>query len=194
MQYHRTIVLLLVHMQQLLDSSMQVYSMTSITCIYACPAACPLLHAAHRHTSKNSFALAPVLLWCMTVLRHLCHPAWLHQMPTGTGKTITLLSLITSYQLAHPEVMSCAASGPALCGRADLAAECICEPTGSVPHRTKICTGLYRTVPHGTKIVHCKGWLHWHESIILLWVDLPARLLRWCCMQMHVCCVVAMLL
>jgi DNA excision repair protein ERCC-2 len=28
------------------------------------------------------------------------------QMPTGTGKTITLLSLITSYQLAHPEVRS----------------------------------------------------------------------------------------
>ena len=26
------------------------------------------------------------------------------QMPTGTGKTITLLSLITSYQLEHPEV------------------------------------------------------------------------------------------
>ena len=25
-------------------------------------------------------------------------------MPTGTGKTITLLSLITSYQLAHLEV------------------------------------------------------------------------------------------
>ncbi len=25
-------------------------------------------------------------------------------MPTGTGKTITLLSLVTSYQLAHPEV------------------------------------------------------------------------------------------
>lgn len=30
--------------------------------------------------------------------------ARLVQMPTGTGKTITLLSLITSYQLAHPEV------------------------------------------------------------------------------------------
>lgn len=28
----------------------------------------------------------------------------LAQMPTGTGKTITLLSLITSYQLAHPEI------------------------------------------------------------------------------------------
>ena len=28
----------------------------------------------------------------------------LMQMPTGTGKTITLLSLVTSYQLAHPEV------------------------------------------------------------------------------------------
>lgn len=26
------------------------------------------------------------------------------EMPTGTGKTITLLSLITSYQLAHPEI------------------------------------------------------------------------------------------
>ena len=26
------------------------------------------------------------------------------EMPTGTGKTITLLSLINSYQLAHPEV------------------------------------------------------------------------------------------
>lgn len=26
------------------------------------------------------------------------------QMPTGTGKTITLLSLVTSYQLSHPEV------------------------------------------------------------------------------------------
>ena len=26
------------------------------------------------------------------------------QMPTGTGKTVTLLSLITSYQLAHPEI------------------------------------------------------------------------------------------
>ena len=26
------------------------------------------------------------------------------QMPTGTGKTITLLSLVTSYQLQHPEV------------------------------------------------------------------------------------------
>ena len=26
------------------------------------------------------------------------------EMPTGTGKTITLLALITSYQLAHPEV------------------------------------------------------------------------------------------
>lgn len=25
-------------------------------------------------------------------------------MPTGTGKTVTLLSLVTSYQLAHPEV------------------------------------------------------------------------------------------
>lgn len=26
------------------------------------------------------------------------------EMPTGTGKTVTLLSLITSYQMAHPEV------------------------------------------------------------------------------------------
>lgn len=26
------------------------------------------------------------------------------EMPSGTGKTVTLLSLITSYQLAHPEV------------------------------------------------------------------------------------------
>ena len=26
------------------------------------------------------------------------------EMPTGTGKTVTLLSLITSYQLQHPEV------------------------------------------------------------------------------------------
>jgi DNA excision repair protein ERCC-2 len=26
------------------------------------------------------------------------------QMPTGTGKTITLLSLVTAYQLAHPEL------------------------------------------------------------------------------------------
>jgi DNA excision repair protein ERCC-2 len=26
------------------------------------------------------------------------------EMPTGTGKTVTLLSLVTSYQLAHPEV------------------------------------------------------------------------------------------
>jgi Rad3-related DNA helicase len=25
------------------------------------------------------------------------------QMPTGTGKTITLLSLVTAYQLAHPD-------------------------------------------------------------------------------------------
>lgn len=25
-------------------------------------------------------------------------------MPTGTGKTVCLVSLITSYQLAHPEV------------------------------------------------------------------------------------------
>lgn len=25
------------------------------------------------------------------------------EMPTGTGKTVTLLSFITSYQLAHPE-------------------------------------------------------------------------------------------
>jgi Rad3-related DNA helicase len=25
-------------------------------------------------------------------------------MPSGTGKTVSLLSLITSYQLAHPEV------------------------------------------------------------------------------------------
>ena len=33
---------------------------------------------------------------------HLIH-AWL-QMPTGTGKTITLLSLITSYQLQHAEI------------------------------------------------------------------------------------------
>jgi hypothetical protein len=31
-------------------------------------------------------------------------PPQTNQMPTGTGKTITLLSLITSYQLAHPEV------------------------------------------------------------------------------------------
>ena len=26
------------------------------------------------------------------------------EMPSGTGKTVSLLSLITSYQLAHPEV------------------------------------------------------------------------------------------
>ncbi|KAF6250426.1 DNA repair helicase [Scenedesmus sp. NREL 46B-D3] len=32
------------------------------------------------------------------------HGHCLLEMPTGTGKTITLLSLITSYQLAHPEV------------------------------------------------------------------------------------------
>lgn len=36
----------------------------------------------------------------VAVLRCCVHA----QMPTGTGKTITLLSLITSYQLAHPEV------------------------------------------------------------------------------------------
>lgn len=35
--------------------------------------------------------------------RHSCFACCM-QMPTGTGKTITLLSLITSYQLAHPEV------------------------------------------------------------------------------------------
>lgn len=35
------------------------------------------------------------------------------QMPTGTGKTITLLSLITSYQLAHPEVGNKASCAPA---------------------------------------------------------------------------------
>jgi DNA excision repair protein ERCC-2 len=28
------------------------------------------------------------------------------QMPTGTGKTITLLSLVTAYQLAHPGKLS----------------------------------------------------------------------------------------
>eukprot|EP00879_Flechtneria_rotunda_P024219 GHRR01025667.1.p1 GENE.GHRR01025667.1~~GHRR01025667.1.p1 ORF type:complete len:175 (+),score=41.57 GHRR01025667.1:358-882(+) len=32
------------------------------------------------------------------------HGHCLLEMPTGTGKTITLLSLISSYQLAHPEV------------------------------------------------------------------------------------------
>jgi DNA excision repair protein ERCC-2 len=26
------------------------------------------------------------------------------EMPSGTGKTVTLLSLITSYQIAHPDV------------------------------------------------------------------------------------------
>jgi DNA excision repair protein ERCC-2 len=26
------------------------------------------------------------------------------EMPSGTGKTVSLLSLITSYQLAHPDV------------------------------------------------------------------------------------------
>lgn len=26
------------------------------------------------------------------------------EMPTGTGKTVCLVSLITSYQFAHPEV------------------------------------------------------------------------------------------
>jgi hypothetical protein len=36
--------------------------------------------------------------------RHPCPAPDSPQMPTGTGKTITLLSLITSYQLAHPEV------------------------------------------------------------------------------------------
>ena len=35
---------------------------------------------------------------------YLSAPLTSLQMPTGTGKTITLLSLITSYQLAHPEV------------------------------------------------------------------------------------------
>lgn len=35
----------------------------------------------------------------MKGLRSVCLP----QMPTGTGKTITLLSLITSYQLARPD-------------------------------------------------------------------------------------------
>jgi Rad3-related DNA helicase len=36
------------------------------------------------------------------------------QMPTGTGKTITLLSLITSYQFAHPEVRDAGVSVTAL--------------------------------------------------------------------------------
>ena len=78
------------------------------------------------------------------------------QMPTGTGKTITLLSLITSYQLAHPEVGkliyctrtvpemekvrraarvgSCSAAQPLVCTRV---AKCVGshDSSASAPHR-----------------------------------------------------------
>ncbi len=47
------------------------------------------------------------------------------EMPTGTGKTISLLSLITSYQLAHPE-----------CGK-------LVYCTRTVPEMEKACTRRY---------------------------------------------------
>ena len=42
------------------------------------------------------------------------------EMPTGTGKTITLLALITSYQLAHPEGEQIKAEGGEGRTRADM--------------------------------------------------------------------------
>lgn len=53
------------------------------------------------------------MLLLLAVFHHAAHIGQLHgkrslplclQMPTGTGKTITLLSLVTAYQRAHPEL------------------------------------------------------------------------------------------
>jgi Rad3-related DNA helicase len=61
------------------------------------------------------------------------------QMPTGTGKTVTLLSLITSYQLAHPEV-----------GK-------LIYCTRTVPEMEKVCWAVAVAWWSEKKEVECKG-------------------------------------
>lgn len=63
-----------------------------------------VLHIRHSKLAAAITSSAPLPgVSCAQSLSPNCM-TWHAQMPTGTGKTITLLSLITSYQLAHPEV------------------------------------------------------------------------------------------
>ena len=82
----------------------------------------------------------PIVLFRRRCRRRRCLP----QMPTGTGKTITLLSLITSYQLAHPEV-----------GK-------LIYCTRTVPEMEKVCACLHRRLfgARGRRGVSCRRGGH----------------------------------
>ena len=64
---------------------------------------------------------------------------WAAQMPTGTGKTMSLLSLITSYQLAHPEM-----------GK-------LIYCTRTVPEMEKVLQELHELVAYRTKHFDASG-------------------------------------
>lgn len=59
------------------------------------PRSCACRRAAHRAESRRWTPSHNIILLSQG---HGCI-----EMPTGTGKTISVLSLVTSYQLAHPE-------------------------------------------------------------------------------------------
>ena len=64
---------------------------------------CLLEVRERKKKSARPFSIHPIALFLPSPLTPSLSLLSL-QMPTGTGKTITLLSLVTSYQLAHPEV------------------------------------------------------------------------------------------
>lgn len=66
-----------------------------------------------------------------------CHSVL--EMPTGTGKTVTLLSLITSYQFAHPD-----ASKLIYCTR-------------TVPEMTKCVDELKKVIQYRMQVLERSG-------------------------------------
>jgi hypothetical protein len=86
-------------------------------------------------------------------------------MPTGTGKTITLLSLITSYQLAHPEVCLCVCVSvyPCMSTSTSLASHPALYAHTQVP-KLVYCT---RTVPEMEKALEeLRELIKYRESVI----------------------------
>src|SRR5438128_12526964 len=61
------------------------------------------------------------------------------EMPTGTGKTVSLLALITSYQLAHPD-----------CGK-------LIYCTRTVPEMDKTIGELKRVIAHREELLGTPG-------------------------------------
>jgi DNA excision repair protein ERCC-2 len=105
------------------------------------------------------------------------------EMPTGTGKTITLLSLITSYQLAHPEVRGAVggsfSAAQLACVRGPRGGTSRARPPPGLSPGSALTTAPPPPPPKVGKLVYCTRTVPEMEKVLAELKELVAYRNRW---------------